>query len=360
MKRLISCLMTIILSFTVVSANSKIAVANNLNSALKASQKKYVVTSSGVECISNITVGEAISNGYDLNGKESFRKKIEIKNDFFLTESQEYMSGNLLCFYFVFDNEVASLENDRIIKDKTYSFNKYWKTTSSEEIYKSSEQCIVSQRVGIYNRDTTLQGLKNTDEFHIDIICTNTGEISFNIKSEKNSLNKNEKQLEAKTKIEKINKNLIREVSEKDIVCIDDLNSKNNNRYRYITREIYVAYKDGDGDLIADTTIQANFRYNIDTHEVQCLSTSNEEHKEEIDVTMRSGNETRTYAGAYGLIKLKPGVMRKSFEEALVVKCDSKGEILTKFVNWVNTSLFEKILLILKALKVIILSVLGE
>ena len=50
---------------------------------------------------------------------------------------------------------------------------------------------------------------------------------------------------------------------------------------------------------------------------------------------MRTGNETRTYGGAYGVIKLKdvPSTISKTFEEAIIVKCDSRGKIVTQFVN---------------------------
>lgn len=96
-----------------------------------------------------------------------------------------------------------------------------------------------------------------------------------------------------------------------------------------------MAYKDDEGNLLADSNIQANFRYNVETHEVQCLSTSNEEQNGKIDVSMRTGNETRTYGGAYGVIKLKdvPSTISKTFEEAIIVKCDSRGKIVTQFVN---------------------------
>ena len=133
----------------------------------------------------------------------------------------------------------------------------------------------------------------------------------------------------------KLKKRLIREVTERDKEYIRDSESKTDDEYRYITREIYLAYKDDKGNLLADSTIQANFRYNIETHEVQCLSTSNEEKNGKIDVSMRTGNETRTYGGAYGAIKVKydSGTISKTFGEALIIKCDSRGKIITQFVN---------------------------
>ncbi|CDB24450.1 unknown [Clostridium sp. CAG:557] len=335
MRKLISCFMMLSFLLTGISFYPNMVFAKDSNSGWEIKHKKYVVTNSGVDCVSDICVSEAVPNGVDSNGNELYRKKVEVKNDFFLTDNDDYISGNLLCFYFIYNNDEVFLEDRGVMKDKTYNFNKHWKTTSSEEIYTAPEQCIVSQRVGIYNRDTSLQNLENTDEFHIDVICTSDGEVYFNIKDTKISLDDREKVSEATVRTEKLKKKLIREISERDKEYIKDIEGKNNDKYRYITREIYLAYKDDEGNLLADSNIQANFRYNVETHEVQCLSTSNEEQNGKIDVSMRTGNETRTYGGAYGVIKLKdvPSTISKTFEEAIIVKCDSRGKIVTQFVN---------------------------
>lgn len=335
MKKFFTCFMIIFIMFLGLCPTTNTSFANEAGAGWEIKHQKHVVTISGVDCVSDINVSEAVFNGTDENGKDSYRKKVEIKNDFFLSGSDEYISGNLLHFYFVFNNDSVFLEGKNIMKDETFNFDKYWKTTVSEEIYNSPEQCIVSQRSGIYNRDTYLQNLGNTDEFHIDIICSTKGEISFNIKDAEISNNANEKVSKAVTKSKKLKKNLIRETSERDKQYIKDIESNNNDRYRYITREIYLAYKDNDGNLLADSTIQANFRYNLETHEVTCLSTSNEEQHGEIDVTMRTGNETRTYGGAYGEIKLKysSNLFNKNFNEDVIIKCDSRGKIITQFLN---------------------------
>lgn len=334
MRKLISCFMTLSLLFTGVSFGPQTAFAMDLNSGW-AKNETSVINISGVNCASHLCISEAVPGGFDSNGKELYRKKVELKNDFFVAENNEYISEILLCFYFVYNNDEVYLEDKGLMKDNTHNSNKCWKITSSEEIYTAPEQCIVSQRVGIYNRDSSMQNLENTDEFHIDIICATDGEVFSNIKDTKISLNDGEKVSETTVKTEKLKKKLIREVSERDKEYIKDVEGKYNDKYRYITREIYLAYKDDEGNLLADSTIQANFRYNIETHEVQCLSTSNEEQNGKIDVRMRTGNETRTYSGAYGAIKLKygSGTISKNFEEAVIIKCDSRGKIITQFVN---------------------------
>lgn len=333
MKKILSTLFSLL--FITASTCINFAYASEKGCGWEVKHKKNVVSCSGVNCLSDINISEAIFDGVDQYGKENYRKKVEVRSDFYLLDNNEYISGNLLCFYFVYNNSKVTLEKDGIMKDETYSFNKYWKTTSSEEVYESPQQCIVSQRVGIYDRDTSLQNLENKDEFHIDIMCSVTGEVSFNIKSIEGPKRVDERLSDPVIRIEKIKKNLVREISERDREYANDLKNTDNDRYRYITREIHIKYKNEEGDLLADALIEANFRYNIETHEVQCLSTFNEEKNGEIDVNMRTGNETRTYAGAYGEIKLKylSGSSKKSFKESIIVKCDSRGVILTQFMR---------------------------
>ena len=336
MKKFISYFMAFSLLFAGINVGSTACANERQDISWQLSKQKNVVTSSGIDCISEISVSEAAPSGLDENGKELYRKKVEIKSDFFVKEKGEYISGGLLFFYFAYNNDDnVFIDGNGVMKDAASNYSKDWKTTFSEEIYKSQEQCIVSQRVGIYNRGKSLKDLENLDEFHIDVICSTNGEISFNIKAVDFSENDGEKISRKQFRTEPIKKNLVREVLEKDKEYIKDLESTNNDRYRYITKEIYLAYKDDNGNLLADTTIQANFRYNIETREVQCISTSNEEQSGDINVSMRTGNETRTYGGAYGLIKLKyaDGSWNKTFSEALIIKCDSRGKIITQFVN---------------------------
>lgn len=335
MRKLIYYFMMLSLLFTGVSFCPRTAFAKDSSFCGEIQHKKNVVTCSGVDCVSDICISEAIPRGVDSNGKQLYCKKVELKNDFFLTNNYEYISGKRLYFCFIYNDDGVYLEGNGVVKEKTYNFNKNCKITSNEEICKSPEQCIVSQRVGIYNRNTSSQDLKNADNFHIEVVCTKDGEVSFNIKDEKISLNDSEKVSETTVKTEKLKKRLIREVTERDKEYIRDSESKIDDRYRYITREIYLAYKDDKGNLLSDATIQASFRYNRETHEVQCLSTSNKEQSGEIEVNMRTGNETRTYGGAYGEIKGKypSKSSSKNFGEALIIKCDSRGKIITQFVN---------------------------
>ena len=335
MRKVLSQFMSLLIFLTSLGFCPSLVVADEVRPGWEIRHKKSVVTCSGIDCVSDINVSEPVFDSLDASGNETYRKKIEIKNDFFLSENNDYISGNFLSFYFIYNNNDVTIDEKGLMKDVTYNFNNYWEITACEEVYTSKEQCIISQRVGMYKRDSSLHNLENTDEFHIDVICSTKGEVIFNIKSLDTSPKDEEKISEPLVNTTKINKKLFREVSEKDIEYISDLNNSTSDRYRYISRNIHVIYKDSKGNLYADAVIQATFRYNIETREVQCLSTSNEEKNGEIDVLMRTGNETRTYGGAYGEIKVKDpnSIFGKNHKESIIIKCDSEGKITTQFLG---------------------------
>ena len=127
---------------------------------------------------------------------------------------------------------------------------------------------------------------------------------------------------------------MVRELTETHIEQLRDLENAENDVYRYIRRELNLVYKDNKGNIVADVIIHASFRYNIETHEVKCLSTHNIVKQGEVDVETRTGNETRSYGGAYGEIKLKYLTQKgtqKTFKDILIVKCDSMGNVLSAF-----------------------------
>jgi hypothetical protein len=125
----------------------------------------------------------------------------------------------------------------------------------------------------------------------------------------------------------------MRETTITDKKYVTDSKLDTNDIYRYITREIHVAYTTETGKLLDEAAIEANFRYNTKTREAQCLSTSNKEKNDKVAVTMRTGNETRAYGGAYGEIKLKYpfGAITKTLDEILIMKCDYSGNIISQF-----------------------------
>ena len=69
MRKLISYFMMLSLLFTGVSFCPRTAFAKDSSSCWEIQHKKNVVTSSGVDCVSDICVSEAVSGGLDSNGK---------------------------------------------------------------------------------------------------------------------------------------------------------------------------------------------------------------------------------------------------------------------------------------------------
>lgn len=308
--------------------NDDFSLENEVVSDVKNINK--IITGSTVEYKVDVDISEPMTY-INENGKTEFCKKVEIKNSFFLTHTNEYIAGNLLKIDFKYDNNSVMIRKDGIITAPLYN-DKHWKTSSSEEVYESLEQCIVSQKSDVYNRKNSQAYWKNKDEFHVDVICSPTGEIKFNI----SYLDKdNNLQLTCKSEsYKKIKNGLQRYVLEGSKECKHDFMDFNKDKYKYITREMHIKYTNEDNDLLVDTVVKANFRYNTDTNEVQCLSASHKDKFGRVKIKMRTGNETRTYGGAYGIIKLNyvSGCTSESYEENIIIKCDSKGNIISQII----------------------------
>lgn len=314
-------------------ANNFTVFSYDNSSVCAEKHEQYLVESSGVDCISDITVSAPILVGTNENGENIYRKNVELKNDFFRIKRNKYISQNVLNFCFEYSNSGVKLCEDGLKKEENITKSNTWKTSSSEEIFTSPEQCIVSRHVGIYKKATFLDDLGNFDEFHIDIICSVDGEVTVNVKSEESAEKKDTIVSELIVKREKLKDNIIRETTIKDKKSISDSKLNTNDIYKYITREIHVAYTTEAGQLLDEAVIEATFRYNTKTREAQCLSTSNKEKNGKAAVTMRTGNETRSYGGAYGEIKLKYpfGAITKTLYEILIIKCDYSGNIISQF-----------------------------
>ena len=335
MKKMLSCLMAASMLFVSGLYCPQIALASaEGTSSMAQSVKKQIMTSSGVNCVSDITVSEPVLDGIK-NGQEEYRKKVEVKNDFFVKGDKKCISTNLLSFYFSYNGKDASVDENKLMILQDDDLTHHWKTSSSEEVYNAPGQSVVSQRIGIYNRETIVNDLEHNDAFHVDVICEADGEVTFNIKSLDEAQSEALKISDLMVNNEALKKKITRTMSEKTIEYVRDLQTSEDDRYRYITKEFNLAYTDKDNKLLGGTTIQACFRYNKNTREVQCLSTSHSEGADGIEVYMRSGNETRTYGGAYGEIKVKypSRGIDKTYREVVVIKCDSNGNVTSKFIS---------------------------
>lgn len=291
----------------------------------------------GIMCECETSISKPVQNGFNEKGEEIFRKKVEARLEFYFEETGEHLCGLFLAFYFTYDNENAWIEDDNLMKAQTFAQNKYYKVSVNEEVCVAPGQCVVSLFSHLNNRETLLKNLERTEELHADIICLANGEVFFRnvLMGQKENLNKDGlKFTDLEVKSERVRHNLVRELKETKIEQLRDLENAENDVYRYIRRDLNLVYKDNKGNIVADVIIHAPFRYNIETHEVKCLSTYNTVQQGEVDVITRTGNETRSYGGAYGEIKLKYLTNKgtqKTFKDRLIIKCDSMGNVVSAF-----------------------------
>ncbi len=291
----------------------------------------------GIVCECETSISKPVQNGFNEKGEEIFRKKVEARLEFYFEETGEHLCGLFLAFYFTYDNENAWIEDGNLMKAQTFAQNKYYKVSVNEEVCVAPGQCVVSLFSHLNNRETLLKNLERTEELHADIICLANGEVFFRnvLMGQKENLNKDGlKFTDLEVKSERVRHNLVRELKETKIEQLRDLENAENDLYRYIRRDLNLVYKDNKGNIVADVIIHAPFRYNIETHEVKCLSTYNTVQQGEVDVITRTGNETRSYGGAYGEIKLKYLTNKgtqKTFKDRLIIKCDSMGNAVCAF-----------------------------
>lgn len=297
--------------------------------------QKNFLTEDGIKCVCETNISEPISNGFNKDGREVFRRKVEARTDFYFEETGEHLCGLFLAFYFVYDGENAWVEDNNLMKEKAHVYNDDWKISANEGIYAAPGQCIVT----LFSHLNDKRIKARTDEFHADIICLKTGEIVFRnvTRGPKEELNRDGlKFTDLGLRTEQVRHNLVREVQETNIEQIRDLENDATDLYRYVRRYLDIVYKDNDGNIVAYVIMHATFRYNIETHEVKCLGTHNMVPQGEADVSSRTGNETRIDGGAYGKIILNYLTSKgreKTFEDKIVVKCDYKGSIVSALIK---------------------------
>ncbi len=305
----------------------------NAKSCWEVVHKKSFLTEDGIKCVCETNISEPIANGFNENGEEIFRRKVEARTDFYFEETGEHLCSLFLAFYFVYDGENAWVEDNNLMREKAHIYNDDWKISANEGIYVAPGQCIVT----LFSHINDKRIRARTDEFHADIICLKTGEIVFRnvTKGPKEELDtEGIRFTDLGLRTEQVRHNLIREVQETNIEQIRDLENDATDVYRYIRRYLDIAYKDNDGNVVAYVIMHATFRYNIETHEVKCLSTHNMVQQGKADASSRTGNETRTYGGAYGKINLKYLTSKgreKTFEDKIIVKCDPRGSVISAF-----------------------------
>ena len=275
------------------------------------------------------------------DGQKFYQKKIKASGRF-NSEDKEKTITNEFEVTFSYDGTSAWIEDiDKDIKASATSIShSKFKGSTCEKILKSGSQCIVSEQISVFKKKTNRakKKWKDADNLHIDAVCNPNGDIVFNSKDHCKKPYFSGKATEKSTLLED---KVIRKVVEVDNKITKNKDGKfpSDDTYNYVTRQMKIFYTDLSGNVLSRAVIEANFRYNKVSGEVECLSTShanvfgsNDDH---LKAFMRTGNRTKNFGGAYGEIKFThhSGYLKESFEETITITCDSNG-IITSEINY--------------------------
>ncbi len=278
----------------------------------------------------------------DNNGNKFYQKRVRIAGLFFKSKDKKNVISNEFEVKFSYNGVSAWIDDtNKDIKASATSIpHSKFKGSTCEKVLNSDTQCIVSEQINVFKKKTNRakKKWKDADNLHIDAVCSPSGEITFNSKDHQKA------------------QSLVNEVSEKNaslenkvirkIVEVDrQLNINKNNespfddKYNYITRQMKITYTDLSGKIISRAVIEANFRYNPASKEVECLSTSHtnviSSKDDNLQAFMRVGNRTKNCGGAYGKVKFKhhSGNLKEKFKETITITCDPNGNI-TSEINY--------------------------
>lgn len=273
----------------------------------------------------------------DSNGNKFYQKKVRVAGLFFKNdEDKENAITNEFEVNFSYNGSVAWINDiNKDIKASITSIPKSkFKGSTCEKILNSDNQCIVSERINVFKKKTNKakKKWKDADNLHIDAVCSPTGEIAFYSKDYRKTQSLVKEVSETSALLE--NK-VIRKVVEmnKLTTANKDGKSPSDDNYNYITREMKIIYTDLSGKVLSKGIIEANFRYNKSSKEVECLSTSHtnviSSKDDNLKAFMRTGNRTKNFGGAYGEIRFThdTGYLKENFEETIIISCDSDGVI---------------------------------
>lgn len=278
----------------------------------------------------------------DSNGNKFYQKKIRVAGLFFKNEDKENVISNEFEVKFSYNGVSAWIDDiDKDIKSNVTSIpHSKFKGSTCEKIFNSDSQCIVSEQINVFKKksNSAKKKWKDADNLHIDAVCSPSGEITFNSKDYQKTQSLVNEVSEKSASLE--NK-VIRKVVEVDrqINVNKNSDSSSDDKYNYITRQMKITYTDLSGKIISSAVIEANFRYNPASKEVECLSTSHanviSSQYDKISSFMRTGNRTKNLGGAYGQIEFKhdTGYLKEKFKETITITCDSNGSI-TSEINY--------------------------
>lgn len=273
------------------------------------------------------------------DGSKFYQKNVRIAGLFFKRKDKKSVISNEFEVKFCYNGVSAWVEDiNKDIKANAISVpHSKFKVSTCEKVLNSDNQCIVSEQLSVFKKKTnqTKKKWKDADNLHIDAVCSPNGEIIFNSKDYRKTLSLVNEVSEKNVSLE--NK-VIRKVIEvdKQTTKSKDRKDSTDDTYNYITREMRIIYTNLSGKVLSKAIIEANFRYNKVSKEVECLSTSHanviSSKDDNLKSFMRTGNRTKNSGGAYGEIKFthNTGYLKENFEETIIISCNSDGIITSE------------------------------
>lgn len=281
-----------------------------------------------------------VSEEYEENqsDKDSYKcKTVVLTGKFYDANKNKLDLDHYLEVKFKFDGNTAMIEDPEkdIISMPKINETKKLRTSEQLDIYTAPNQCILSNKIEI-NKKRKWYDLRKTwrniDDFHADIVCSNDGKITLNFQSIEDLPGQDFSINQISDESTKLSHGVTRRVVVLDKVYKQD--NAESDAYEYKTRTIEISYLNKDNKLCLNLGIDANFRYNKATNEVECVSTAYRETDLDDDwevdsAFFRSGNETKNKGGAYGIINIENSLsyLGEEFEENISIKCDKNGTI---------------------------------
>lgn len=347
MKKVLSLLFSflfVIFNFSIASFAKEnddtiVKLLKNQNVTWQSKGKKLIYLSDGISYDLGYFISEDLSENKEEENNYKY-KKVLLAGCFYDEEKNNLNLDNYLEVKFRYDGKSAIVvdpEKDITHFPKVNQFKKL-KVIEKTDIYTSPNQCIVSNQTNL-NKKRKWYDLRKTwdnlDNFNIDIVCSNNGEIKINLESFSTPSTEDFYINSISSRSELLNHNITRTVNISDKIYKQK--DAEPDKYEYKSRIIEIDYLNAENKLCLKLEIEANFRFNRATNEVECVSTSHRETSLDDDfevysIFLRSGDETKNKGGAYCVIELADNTSAISYdlEENISFKCDKIGKITSE------------------------------
>jgi len=344
MKKVMSLLFSFLLlicNFSLVSFASEDKNIEVQNIKWQTKGEKSVNLSDGITYNLKFYISDNLSSN-EAGGDNWNYKKVLLAGSFYDEEKNKLNLDNFLEVKFKYNGNSAIIEDPEkdIVHIPKVNETKRLKVVEKTDIYTAPNQCILSNQTDVHKKRKWYDFRKtwdNLDNFHADIVCSNNGEVEIYFESLSDGSMQESCFNLISNESETLKHNITRNIKVGDKIYKQNDNAK--DKYEYKTRLIEIDYLNKENKLCLKLEIEANFRFNKATHEVECVSTSHRETDFDDDwevysVFLRSGDETKNKGGAYGVIGVENSENStcKSYEENISIKCDKTGNIINDIV----------------------------